>query len=120
MPAYAGLISSVGLGFVMQTAYLLPLTVFSLVLALVALGYRAGRRRGYGPFVLGLAAAVGLVAGKFVADSDVAVYASIASLIGASLWNSWPKKGVPSAPTEPLLQLGSIKKENEHGYETQD
>jgi hypothetical protein len=111
MPAYAGLISSVGLGFLMQTAYLLPLTVLALLLAVTALGYRAGRRWGYGPFVLGLAAAVGLVVGKFVVDSDVAVYGSIAALVGASLWNAWPKKSVPSAPTGPLLQLGSIEKE---------
>ena len=104
----------------MQTTYLLPLTVLSLVLAVAALGLRANRRRGYGPFVLGLAAAFALVAGKFVLASNVMVYGSIAALVGASLWNSWPKKGVPSAPAEPLLQLGSIKKENEHGYETQD
>ena len=95
----------------MRTAYLLPLTVLSLVIALGALGYRANRRRGYGPFVLGLAAAVGLLLGKFVLNLDAAVYGGIASLIGASLWNSWPKKSVPSAPTETLLQLGSIQKE---------
>jgi mercuric ion transport protein len=96
----------------MQTAYLLPLTVLALAMAVAALGFRASRRRGYGPFVVGLAAAVGLVVGKFVVDSNAAVYVSVAALVGASLWNSWPKKSVPAAPTEPLLQLGSIKKEN--------
>jgi hypothetical protein len=102
----------------METAYLLPLTLTALLLAVAALGFRANRRRGYGPFILGLAAAVGLVVGKFVMDSNVAVYGSIAALVGSSLWNSWPKKSVPLAPTETLLQLGSIKEENEHGYET--
>ena len=98
----------------MQTAYLLPLTVVSLVLALVVLGYRASRRRGYGPFVLGTSAAVGLVVGKFVVESDILVYTGIAALIGASLWNAWPRKlkSLPSAPTETLLQLGSLQKEN--------
>ena len=95
----------------MQTVYLLPLTFLSLLLALAALSFRANRRRGYGPFLLGLTAAVGLVVAKFGVDSNVAVYGSIAALVGASLWNSWPKKGVPSASTETLLQLGSIKKE---------
>ena len=104
----------------MQTAYLLPLTVLALVLAVAGLGFRAGRRRGYGPFVLGLGAAVGLVTGKFVMDSNLAVYASIAALVSSSLWNAWPKKSVPSAPTETLLRLGSTKEENEHGCETQD
>lgn len=103
----------------MQTAYLLPLTVFSLVLALAALGFRASRRRGYGPFAVGILAAVLLLVGKFVLESDLAVYAGIASLIGASLWNSWPKKSVPVAPTETLLQIGS-KRSDEDGYQTQD
>ncbi len=104
----------------MQTAYLLPLTILAIVLAVAALGFRASRRRGHGPFVLGLVAAVGLVVGKFVVDSNLAVYGSIVVLVGSSVWNSWPKKSVPSAPTEALLQLGSIKEENEHGYETKD
>jgi hypothetical protein len=105
------------LGFLLQTAYLLPLTVLALVFAVAALGFRASRRRGYGPFVLGLAAAVRLVVGKFVVESNFAVYGGIAALLGASLWNSWPKQSVPSVPTETLLQLGSIKEENEHGCE---
>lgn len=95
----------------MQMTYLLPLTVASLVLALAALGFRAKRRRGYAPVAVGVVGGTVLILGKFVVDSNVAVYGGIASLIGVSLWNSWPKKSVPSAPTETLLQLGSIKKE---------
>jgi len=104
----------------METAYLLPLTVFSIVLALAALGFRANCRRGFGPIIVGTLAAVLLMVGKFVLESNLAVYGGITSLIGASLWNSWPKKSVPPAPTETLLQLGSIERKTEHGYETQD
>ncbi|HJT77387.1 MAG TPA: hypothetical protein VJ739_09325, partial [Gemmataceae bacterium] len=75
-------------------------------------------RRGYAPLAVGILAALAFVLGKFVLDSNVAVYGGFAGLIGGSLWNSWPRKSVPSAPAETLLQLGSIKKENEHGYET--
>ena len=105
----------------METAYLLPLTVFCLVLALAALAFRANQRRGYGPFVLGALAAASLMVGKFVLDSNVAVDGAIASLIGASLWNSWPKSttSVPFAPTDTLLQIGS-KRSDEHGNETKD
>lgn len=98
----------------MQTAYLLPLTALSLVVAVAALAYRANRRRGYGPFVLGMVAAAGLLVGKFVLDSNVAVYAAIASLIGASLWNAWPRRvttSIPSAPAGTLLEIESIKKD---------
>jgi hypothetical protein len=105
----------------METAYLLPLTVFCLILALGAFGFRATRRRGYGPFAIGILAAVMLMLGKFVLDSNVAVYGAVASLIGTSLWNSWPKStmSVPFAPTETLLQIGS-KRSDEHGCETKD
>ena len=96
----------------MQTTYLLPLTVASLALALAALGFRAKGRRGYGPLIVGVLAAAAFVLGKFVFNSNAAVYGGLAGLIGASLWNSWPKKSVPSAPVETLLQLGSIRKES--------
>ncbi len=102
----------------MQTVYLLPLTVASLVVAVAALRFRPRQRRGYGPLAVGLIGGAVLILGKFVLDSNIAGYGGLAGLIGASLWNSWPKKSVPSAPTETLLQLGSIKKESEDGYET--
>ena len=98
----------------MQTAYLLPLTALALVLVLAALGFRARRRRGYGPFAVGILAAFALVVGKFVIDSNVEVYGAVAALVGASLWNSWPTKpttDVPLAPGGTLLQIGGIEKE---------
>jgi hypothetical protein len=97
----------------METAYLLPLTALSLLLAVGALGFRANSRYGYGPLVVGLVAAMALVLGKFVLDSNVAVYGGIAALVGSSLWNSWPKrlKSVSPAPSETLFQIGSIEKE---------
>ncbi len=98
----------------LETEYLLPLTVLFLGLALIALAFRARRRRGYFPLSLGVMAALALVGGKFVLDWDPAVYAGIAALVGASLWNSWPVRpaaGVPSAPAETLYRIGSIAKE---------
>lgn len=91
-PAYAGLLSSLGLGFLTQTSYLLPITVVFLVVAVGALGFRAANRHGYGPFLIGLVAAVGVVLGKFLFDSDVVMYGGIALLIGASMWNTRKKR----------------------------
>ena len=45
-PAYAGLVSALGLGFLISTQYLLPLTVVFLALTAWVLGYRASRRHG--------------------------------------------------------------------------
>ncbi len=89
-PAYAGLLSSVGLGFLISTVYLLPLTVGFLVLALAALVFRANKRRGYGPFVLGLVAGSAILLGKFVLESHLIVYSALGLLVIASLWNAWP------------------------------
>ena len=113
MPAYAGLISSMGLAFLLNTVYLLPLTALFLLLAVGALAFRAKRRRGYTPFILGTVAAIILLVGKFTFDSESILYGGIALLFGASIWNSWPKsaKSNSVAPTETLYQIGSNESE---------
>jgi mercuric ion transport protein len=70
-PAYAGLLSALGLGFLISTKYLLALTVAFLSIAAAALGFRASRRYGYGPFWLGLVAAAVILTGKFYFDVGV-------------------------------------------------
>jgi hypothetical protein len=92
-------------------AYLLPLTALFLAVSVGALGFRAERRRGYGPFIVGVLAGTLLLLGKFAADAPEAVYGSLVLLIGASAWTAWPIRsttGARSAPAEPQLQLGSL------------
>jgi len=89
-PAYAGLLSSVGLGFLISTKYLLPVTAAFLVLSVGALAFRARGRHGYGPFALGLFAAAGVLVGKFLWESNPAIYAAVGFLVIASVWNAWP------------------------------
>lgn len=101
-PAYAGVLSAFGLTFLMETRWLLPLTASFLVLAVGTLAFRAPRRRGYGPFGLGLIAAGLVLVGKFGFDSDSAMYVGVALLVGASLWNAWPRRReVSCAACEP-------------------
>jgi hypothetical protein len=91
-PAYAGLLSSLGLGFLMSAGYLLPLTIVFLTLALAALAFRAKNRRGLGPFLIGLIAAMSVLLGKFVWESNVTIYGGVGMLVVvASLWNAWPR-----------------------------
>ncbi len=96
-PAYAGLLSALGLGFINYSPLLLPLTAVFLIVVLVTLAWRAGARRGYAPLALGIAAALIVLIGKFQFDSDTATYAGISLLVGASLWNSWPRRN-PTVP----------------------
>lgn len=91
-PAYAGILSSVGLGVLLDVRWLLPLTAVFLLVALVALGFRARRRRGLGPFFVGLAASVVVLIGKFKLGSDAAMYSGLGLLVLASIWNTWPRR----------------------------
>jgi len=95
-PAYAGLLSSVGLGFLVSAAYLLPLTAGFLVIALGAMAFKARSRHGYGPFLLGLIAATAVLLGKFRWESSPTMYGAVGLLVIASLWNTWPIRGVSS------------------------
>ncbi|HEV2175390.1 MAG TPA: hypothetical protein VGR71_17575 [Nitrospira sp.] len=67
-PAYAALISSLGLGFLASPTYLLPLTGALLALAVVGLGLQI-KSKGYGPFVMGLVCEATILPGKFLIGS---------------------------------------------------
>ena len=97
-PVYAGLLGAMGIGFVNYTPWLLPLTLVFVVIALASLLWRADQRRGYAPFVAGLVSAIALLIGKFNLDSDYVMYAGLAGLVAASLWNTWPLILMRSAP----------------------
>ena len=94
-PAYAALISSLGLGFLASSAYLFPLTGALLAVAVVALGLQI-KSKGYGPFVLGLLSVPVILAGKFLIGSDVMTYSGVAVLVAASAWSLAPRRSANS------------------------
>ena len=109
-PAYAGLLSALGLGFIpLSTKHLLPLTAVFLVVAVAALGLRARQRRGYYPMLLGVVASVVVLYGKFSLESNLVMYAGLAALIAASVWNTWPQKK-QCCCTEPCQQPDKWRK----------
>ena len=91
-PAYASLLSTLGVGFLVSAEYLLATTAAFLSVAVGALLFRAKARRGYGPSILGAGAAAAVLIGKFQFESGVAAYGGLALLVAASFWNSWPRK----------------------------
>jgi len=97
-PAYAGLLSSVGIGFFDYTSYILPAMLAFVVIALSTLIYKARQRRGYMPFFIGLSASVILLMSKFYWDSDVMMWVGLVLLISASLWNTWPRQAHADCP----------------------
>ncbi|MGI8961711.1 MAG: MerC family mercury resistance protein [Bryobacteraceae bacterium] len=120
-PAYAGIISALGLGFLISEKYLLSLTFIFLAITTTALAFRASKRHGYGPFWLGLIAGAVILTGKFYFDAAQATYTGIGLLIAASIWNSWPRTAtVPSCyvPVEAGFTERNIQGEERH--ETQN
>jgi mercuric ion transport protein len=89
--AYTALLSTLGLGFLMSSAYLLPLTMVMLAVAVAALGFEASKRGNWGPFALSLCGSTVILIGKFVLASEPATYTGVALLLGASIWNLWPR-----------------------------
>jgi hypothetical protein len=83
--AYLGVFGVAGSVY---STWLAPLTALWLALTVVAMAWRARGR--YGPVLLGGAAAVILLAGKFVLGQPALVFAGIAALLGAAVWRAWP------------------------------
>ena len=100
-PAYSALMASVGLGFLVRVANLLPLTAACLGLALGGMVFRARERHGHGPFVLGLAAAGSVLLSTFVSNSKPTIYCAVGLLVVASLWNTWPRRSRQDAKMRP-------------------
>lgn len=90
-PAYAGLLTALGLGFLVSERYLFGVTAMFLLASVGALAYRYRERRGLLPAALGLAGAAMVLVGKFKFESMPAMYTGLLVLIASSIWNSWPQ-----------------------------
>ncbi len=106
-PAYAGTVSALGLGFLISTKYLAPLTAAFLAITAGALGFRASCRHGYGPLCLGLLAAAVILTSKFYVDAAPAAYAGVGLLIAASVLSSWPLRAVITPFCPACVQAGA-------------
>jgi hypothetical protein len=95
-PAYAALISSLGLGFLATSTYLLPLPGALVAVAVGGLGLRT-KSKGYGPFVLGLVSVATILPGKFMIGSNLLTYTGVAFLVIASAWSLVPRRSAASA-----------------------
>ena len=90
--AYAGVLSALGLGFVLREEFLAPLIVVCL-LAGVASMATSGRAHGRaGPLVLTILGSLLVAAGRLVWSVPALVYGGAALLVGTSIWNLWLKR----------------------------
>lgn len=80
-PAYAALLSSLGIGFLPTSTYLLPLTLAAVAFALLMFAWQSRRRRRYGPLSLATAGALVLLTGRLALQAQGLLYGGVVILV---------------------------------------
>ncbi len=91
-PAYAGILSTLGLGFLINGPYFFLFIGILLSISLYSLAHKAKTRRGYLPFWLGCLSMVIIIVGKYYELPEYIFYSGAALLVIASVWNNVPIK----------------------------
>lgn len=100
--AYAGVLSTLGLGVLLTERALVPLIVVFLVIGFASVAWSTKSHRRYGPLVATLLGSLAVVLGRVAWNVPPLLYAGVALLVGASLWNLWLKRLQPA----PFIQIG--------------
>ena len=78
-----------------------------LAVSVASIAWSTRSHRGLGPLVASLAGSAAVVTGRLVWTIPAVVYAGIALLMGASLWNLWLKR----PRSKPLVQIEVMPRE---------
>ena len=92
LAAYAGVLSAMGLGFLLREEFLAPVIVVALVLSLLAVARATRSHRNPWPLVSTVVGALAIVAGRLVWDVPALLYSGAGVLLLASLHNLWLKR----------------------------
>jgi len=93
--AYAGVLSAVGLGFLLNERLLAPLIVLFLAIGIASVAWSTRSHRRAGPLIATLLGSTAVIMGRVVGHVHALLYAGVMILIAASLWNLWLKKRRP-------------------------
>ena len=85
---WMAILSALGLGTITSASSLQFLSVALLAATLVTFAFRCWRMDHYGPFVLGVAAAIALYSFKMVVHSEPGMFVSGLGFMAASVWIS--------------------------------
>lgn len=99
--AYAGLLSSLGLGFLLTDRVQRPLIVAFLIVSVAGVGWAARQYKRVGPFALALLGSAGIVVGRLVWGVAPALYVGVVCLVAGTVWNLILKR-----PRRKLVPLG--------------
>src|SRR3989442_5551727 len=101
LTAYAGVLSAVGLGFLLSDQVLKPLIIIFLLIGIAGAGFSMLSHRRPGPLVFTLIGSAAVALGRLFWSAPPLPYAGVALLIGASLWELLVKRPRPEA----LMQM---------------
>lgn len=101
IPALGALLASVGLGVALNLEVLKVLLIFFLGAALLSLAGSLRFHRNWKIFLLGLAGAIMIYAGRHIWFCVSLMWVGAAMLIGTSVWNLWAKSGYNRCQGEP-------------------
>lgn len=105
--AYAGVLSSVGLGFLHNNRVLAPFIGVFLTVNLISVAWSTRSQKRPGPLLVTVLGSAAVVGGRLIWSVPAVLYGGVALLVGASLWNLWLKRPRP----EPPIQLRLERKE---------
>lgn len=87
LPAYAAVLSSLGLGFVLDNRVQRPLILVFLAVAVASVVWSARGRRALGPLVVVVLASAAVIVGRIISNIPWVLYAGILGLVAGSMWN---------------------------------
>ncbi len=92
LAAYTGVLSSLGLGFLLNDSVLAPLIAVFLLLGIVSVARATRSHKRRGPLAATVVASVLIVVGRLIWNIQPMLYAGAGILIAASIWNLWLKR----------------------------
>ena len=90
--AYAGVLSTLGLGLVLTERVLAPLIVVFLFVGIVSVARTTRSHRRPGPLLMIVAGSGAVIAGRLLWNVPAVLYVGIVLVFASSLWNLWLKR----------------------------
>jgi hypothetical protein len=112
LDVYAGVLSSLGLGFVATDRGLVGLTALLLVVGTASTAWSARRHGHWGPLVLTVGGALLVIVGRLIVNAPL-LYVGTGCIVAASLWNLWLGRR-PARELVPLAVSDSVRDRADH------
>lgn len=104
---YLGVLSAIGLGFLVDERVLSPLILLALAIGIAGIARSMGRHSRPGPLALTILGSAAVIAGRLIWNIPVVLYGGITLILGASFWNLFIKRsGTKQLFPLPLEQKG--------------